>query len=161
MINNNLSRKIMQAFQGSSDLASLIFISSNILSLKLHEQRGREREKKTRKVVILPVSQAVFSMFQISTLSDPISVNFPQPACLISAERTHQCCVYANFMLSELCLLFKAVEAVIASNLISVGAPGQTRPQNQACRPRQSHHSLLVNGSSFPPNLISVTSQTQ
>lgn len=27
-------------------------------------------------------------------------------------------------MLSELCLLFKAVEAVIASNLISAGAPG-------------------------------------
>lgn len=65
-----------------------------------------------------------FLLFGFQQAPDPISVNFPYPACLVAAEGTHWCCVYANFMLSELCLLFKAVEAVIASNLISARAPG-------------------------------------
>lgn len=71
-----------------------------------------------------PLCSAELPAFPISAAPDPISVNFPYPACLVSAEGTHWCCVYVNFMLSELCLLFKAVEAVIASNLISAQAPG-------------------------------------
>lgn len=67
---------------------------------------------------------ATLPAFPISAAPDPISVNFPYPACLVFTEGTHWCCVYANFMLSELCLLFKAVEAVIASNLISARALG-------------------------------------
>lgn len=71
-----------------------------------------------------PLCSAALPAFPISAAPDPISLNFPYPACLVSTEGTHWCCVYANFMLSELCLLFKAVEAVIASNLISARAPG-------------------------------------
>lgn len=48
MINNNLPRKIMQPFQRGSDFASLIFISSNILSLKLHEYMEREIKENER-----------------------------------------------------------------------------------------------------------------
>lgn len=76
--------------------------------------------------------------------------------------REHTDAVFMLILCSLSCVCYsKQLKQLLPVILFLREPPGQSKPRSRSCRPRQSHHSLLVNGSSFLQNLISVTSQTQ
>lgn len=76
--------------------------------------------------------------------------------------REHTDAVFMLILCSLSCVCYsKQLKQLLPVILFLLEPPGQSKPRSRSCRPCQSHHSLLVNGSSFLQNLISVTWQTQ
>lgn len=81
---------------------------------------------------------------------------------VLHPPREHTDAVFMLILCSLSCVCYsKQLKQLLPVILFLREPPGQSKPRSRSCRPRQSHHSLLVNGSSFLQNLISVTSQTQ